>query len=86
MELKILEVKEDFVRLIIKGEDHTFLNLLQHYLLEDKDVIIAKYNMPHPLTGDPELIVRTNGKNPLQAIKEANEKIKKVCQELLSQM
>ncbi len=86
MEVKILEMGDDYVRLVVKGEDHTFLNLLQHYLLEDKDVIIAKYDIPHPLVGEPELFVRTSGKNPVEAIKEANEKIVKVCEELLEKV
>ncbi len=83
MEVKIVEMGKDYVKLVVKGEDHTFLNLLQHYLLEDKDVLIAKYEIPHPLVGEPELFVRTTGKNPIEAIKEANEKIVKVCDELL---
>ncbi|AEA47705.1 RpoL/Rpb11 RNA polymerase subunit family protein [Archaeoglobus veneficus] len=86
MEVKIIEMGDDFVRLLVKGEDHTFLNLLQHYLLEDEDVVVAKYHISHPLVGEPELFVRTNGKNPLDAIKEANEKIAKYCEELISQL
>ena len=86
MEVKIVEVKDDSVKLVIRGEDHTFLNLLQHYLLEDSHVLIAKYNISHPLIGEPELFVKTDGKNPLEAIKEANEKIANACNELLEQL
>ena len=86
MEIKIVDIGEDYVKLIVRGEDHTFLNLLQHYLLEDEHVVIAKYNIPHPLIGEPELFVKTNGKNPLEAIKEANEKIISACNELLDQL
>ncbi len=86
MEIKIVEVGENKLKMIVRGEDHTFLNLLQHYLLEDEHVLIAKYNIPHPLTGEPELVVKTNGKNPLEVIKEANEKIIKACNELLQQL
>ncbi len=86
MEVKIIEMGEDYVKLLIKGEDHTFLNLLQHHLLEDESVVIAKYHISHPLVGEPELYVKTNGKNPLEAIREANEKIIKECEELLSQL
>jgi len=86
VEVKIIEMGEDYVKLLVKGEDHTFLNLLQHHLLEDESVVIAKYHISHPLVGEPELYVKTNGKNPLEAIKEANEKIIKECEELLSQL
>ena len=87
MEIKVIETGENYVKIVVKGEDHTYLNLLQHYLLEDKSVIIAKYNIPHPLTGEPELFVKTDGsKSPFEAIKEANNKIIKACEELLSQI
>jgi DNA-directed RNA polymerase subunit L len=86
MEVKVLEIEENYVKLLIKGEDHTYLNLLQHYLLEDESVVIAKYDIPHPLQDRAELVVRTKGKNPLEAIREANEKIIKACEELLSQI
>ncbi len=82
MEVKILEMGENYVKLVVKGEDHTFLNLLQHYLLEEEGVVIAKYNIPHPLVGEPELYVKTDGKNPVEVIKKANEKIIKICKEL----
>lgn len=86
MEVKVVELEGNYVKLEIRGEDHTYLNLLQHYLLEDEDVEIAKYNVPHPLQDRAELVVKTKGKNSLEAIKEANEKIIKACEELLSQI
>jgi DNA-directed RNA polymerase subunit L len=86
MEVKILEIGDDYAKLLLKGEDHTYLNLLQHYLLEDESVVVAKYHIPHPLVGEPELYIRTNGKSPLDAIKEANKKIIKSCEELLYQL
>lgn len=86
MEIKVLELTDNYIRLVVKGEDHTLLNLLTHYLLEDDDVVLAKYHIPHPLTGEPELIIRTNGKSPLQAIRDANEKIIKATEELISQI
>jgi DNA-directed RNA polymerase subunit L len=86
MEVKVLEMGEDFVKLLIRGEDHTYLNMLQHYLLEDEDVVMAKYRITHPLEDKAELFVKTKGKSPLQAIKEANQKIIDSCNELLSQI
>ncbi|RUM32913.1 MAG: DNA-directed RNA polymerase subunit L [Archaeoglobus sp.] len=86
MEVKVVEIGKDYVKLVVKGEDHTFLNLLQHYLLEDEDVLIAKYNVSHPLVGEPELFVRTERKNPVEAIKRANEKIIEACKELIEKI
>ncbi len=86
MEVKVVEMGENYLRLLVKGEDHTFLNLLQHYLLEDEDVVIAKYDIPHPLVGEPELFVKTNKKSPMEAIKRANERIVEVCRELIEKI
>jgi len=86
MEVKIIELGKDHVKLIIKGEDHTFLNLLQHYLLEDENVEIARYTIPHPLVGEPEFFIKTRGKNPLKALEDANNKIIEVCEEVISQL
>ena len=86
MEVKIVELKDDFVKMIIKKEDHTYLNLLQHELLNTEGVLLAKYNIPHPLREEAELVVRTENKNPIDAIKEANERIIKLVDEVLSQL
>ncbi len=86
MEIKIVELGDNYIKMIIKGEDHTFLNLLQHYLAQNKNVVLAKYNIPHPLVGEPELYVRTDGTDPIEVIKEANKKIIEVCEELLRQI
>ena len=86
MEIKIVELGDNYVKMIVKGEDHIFLNLLQYYLATDKRVVLAKYNIPHPLVGEPELYVRTNGANPIDVIKDANKKIIEVCEELLKQI
>jgi DNA-directed RNA polymerase subunit L len=86
MEVKIVEMGDNYVKIVFKGEDHTYLNLLQHYLAEDEDVIIAKYTVSHPLVGDPELYVKTSGVNPLEVIKRANDKIAGVCASLIEQL
>ncbi|MDI9645139.1 MAG: DNA-directed RNA polymerase subunit L [Archaeoglobales archaeon] len=86
MEIKVLEVGKDFAKLLIKGEDHTFLNLLQHYLVEDKNVVFAKYHISHPLNPEAELYVKTVDAAPLEVIKRANEKIVEDCDQLLGQI
>jgi DNA-directed RNA polymerase subunit L len=86
MEVKIVEVGENYIKMIVKGEDHTYLNLLQHYLVENKNVVITKYHIPHPLVGEPELYVRTDGKDPVEVIREANKKIVEVFGSLAKQI
>jgi len=84
--LKIVELGKNYVKLIMKGEDHTYLNLLQHYLSQDSRAVLVRYNIPHPLVGEPELYLRTDGTNPLEVLKKANENIVAVCEDLLKQI
>ncbi|MDK2796303.1 MAG: DNA-directed polymerase subunit [Archaeoglobaceae archaeon] len=84
--LKIVELGKDYIKLIVRGEDHTYLNLLQHYLSQDSRTVLVRYNIPHPLVGEPELYLRTNGVNPLEVLKKANESIAEVCEDLLRQI
>ncbi|AIY90432.1 RpoL/Rpb11 RNA polymerase subunit family protein [Geoglobus acetivorans] len=86
MEVKIVELAENYVRLMVKGEDHTFLNLLQHELVNDDGVVLAKYNITHPLRDEAELMIRTSGKDPLEVLKEANQRIISKIDEVLSQL
>ncbi|MBO8182079.1 MAG: DNA-directed RNA polymerase subunit L [Archaeoglobus sp.] len=83
MEIKITELDDNFARIKIRGEDHTFLNLLQHFLLEVEGVVMTKYDIPHPLIEEAELVIRTDNINPIEAIKKANEMIIKECDTLL---
>ncbi|MFN3384672.1 MAG: RpoL/Rpb11 RNA polymerase subunit family protein [Archaeoglobaceae archaeon] len=84
--IKIVEIGRDYVKFLLKGEDHTFLNLLQHYLSNDPRTVLVRYNIPHPLVGEPEMYLRTNGSNPIEVLKAAGEKIVEVCNELLEQI
>jgi DNA-directed RNA polymerase subunit L len=83
MEIKIAELNDNFARIKIRGEDHTMLNLLQHYLLEVEGVVLTKYDIPHPLIDEAEFVIRTEGISPIDAIKRANELIVKECDEIL---
>jgi len=59
MEVKVLSKSKNDLRLEIVGEDHTFCNLLQSLLLEDKNVEIAGYDQPHPLIRSSIVYLRT---------------------------
>ncbi|RLI20408.1 DNA-directed RNA polymerase subunit L [Candidatus Bathyarchaeota archaeon] len=77
MKIKILKKEGNELKFELEGEGHTFCNLLQKTLLEDEDIEIAGYNIPHPLAGNPIIHVRTKGaKSPEKALIEAIEKIK----------
>lgn len=60
----------------IEGETHTLCNLLEKVLLEDETVDMAAYNVPHPLTPNAIIYIRTKGhRKPETALKEAGKKI-----------
>jgi DNA-directed RNA polymerase subunit L len=59
MELKVLSKGKNDLRIELVGEDHTFCNLLQNALLEDKNVEIAGYDQPHPLIRSSIIYLRT---------------------------
>jgi DNA-directed RNA polymerase subunit L len=59
MEVKVLSKTKSELKIEIVGEDHTFCNLLQNALLEDKNVEIAGYDQPHPLIRSSIVYLRT---------------------------
>jgi DNA-directed RNA polymerase subunit L len=81
MEVKVLSKSKNELRLEIVGEDHTFCNLLQNVLLEDKNIEIAGYDQPHPLIRTSVVFLRTKREaspekallNALAGIQELNK-------------
>ena len=59
MEVKVISKSKNELRLEIVGEDHTFCNLLQNVLLQDKNVELAGYDQPHPLIRSSIVYLRT---------------------------
>lgn len=82
MELEIIEETKDKIKVVVKGEGHTFCNLLRKELWNDSHVKVAGYNIKHSLVGDPILIVETDGEEkPRQALKKAVARLKKTIDE-----
>jgi DNA-directed RNA polymerase subunit L len=89
MEVKVLSKTKNELKIEIFGEDHTFCNLLQNVLLQDKNVEIAGYDQPHPLIRSsvvylrtkrevsPEKVLLTALANIQELNKEFNEKFAK---------
>ncbi len=76
MKVKILKRDSQEVKIEIEGEGHTFCNTLQKVLLEDKTVEMAGYDIPHPLTANPIVYVRTREqRKPEAALREAAQKL-----------
>jgi DNA-directed RNA polymerase subunit L len=59
MDVKVISKSKNELRLEIIGEDHTFCNLLQNILLEDKNVELAGYDQPHPLIRSSIIYLKT---------------------------
>ena len=79
MEIKVLQKTKNELKIEIVGEDHTFCNLLQNTLLQDKNVEIAGYDQPHPLIRSSIVYVRTKrDASPEKAMQTALRKLEKL--------
>ncbi len=77
MEFVIIEESKTRLVFELKGETHTFCNLLKEELLAAKGVVTASYRIDHPLIGVPRFMMETKGAEPRKALKEALASIKK---------
>ena len=76
MKIKVLKRTDNELKLEIEGEGHSLLNLLQKALLEDNNIAMAGYDVPHPLFDRGILYIQTNDKqNPEDVVKEAVKKV-----------
>lgn len=78
MEMNVLEQTPKKVVFELKGEKHSFCNALKDALLKNTHIKVATYVIKHPLTGEPQFIVETDGTvKPKKVLKDAAEKINK---------
>lgn len=78
MKIEIIKREENLLEFYLDGEDHTFANLLNEVLHENKHVTFAGYTIEHPvlMARKPKFRVTTDGKvAPEQALEEAAQKI-----------
>ncbi len=86
MNISVLELSDDKVRMVIIGQGHTFLNALTNELLQDPVVDVATYLVEFQFS-DPVLTVTTHEKaNPVDAIKRACQRVSGSCADLLNQL
>lgn len=71
MEIDVKKSSQNELRFLLKGERHSFPNLLKESLLKDSAVTFAAYVLPHPLGPNSEFIVKTNGKSAGKALQDA---------------
>ena len=77
MEFTVLEESKTKLVFELKGETHTFCNLLKDELLNTKGVVTTSYRVDHPLTGVPQFLIETKGAEPRKVLKDALASIKK---------
>ena len=77
---EIVDDKTLELTFIVHDESHGVCNALRHILMQDPDVEYAVYNIDHPLTGKPEMTIKTKrGKRPKSALKKAAEQLQVDC-------
>ena len=73
---EIIEDKTLELTFVVKDESHGVCNALRHILMQNPDVEYAVYNIDHPLTGKPEMTIKTKkGKRPRSELKKAAEEL-----------
>ena len=81
MDIEVKKSATNELHFVMKGERHTFPNLLRETLLQDSSVIFAAYNLQHPLESECEFVVKTKGKTAKKALDDAAKQVgKKVAE------
>jgi DNA-directed RNA polymerase subunit L len=87
LNLKVLQSTKNELKMEIQGEGHTFCNLLQQALLQDRGVEMAGYDVPHPLVPSVTLYIRTKREtSPKKALERALAKVGEMSNEFLGNL
>ncbi|MGQ9529999.1 MAG: RpoL/Rpb11 RNA polymerase subunit family protein [Candidatus Bathycorpusculaceae bacterium] len=79
MKIKTLKKTSSELKIEVEGVGHTLCNLLQKRLLEDENVDLAGYDIPHPLAPNSVIYIRTKGNvKPEEALLKAVEKTRQM--------
>lgn len=81
VEVKVTQEEgTDTLEIQITGQGHTLMVGLRNELFKDENVITAGYAIKHPLSPNPKLYIKTNGKET------ARDALKKAAISLISQL
>jgi DNA-directed RNA polymerase subunit L len=87
MKVNVLKKTSNELRIEIEGAGHTVCNLLQKKILEEKGVDLAGYDIPHPLTPNAIIYVRTKGTaKPDQVLRDALESAREMNKEFSKEL
>lgn len=81
MEFIVVEESKNKLVFELKGETHTFCNLLKKELQNNKDVSLVSYRIDHPLIGIPRFILETKNAEPRKILKMALAGLRKKTEE-----
>ena len=82
LKVNVVTKTRNELKIEVEGAGHTIGNLLQKKLLEEDDVDLAGYDIPHPLAANTTIYIRTKGKaKPEQVLKNALEKTREMNKE-----
>ncbi len=85
MEFNVIEESKTKLIFELKGETHSFCNVLKKELQNTKGVEMATYRIDHPLVGIPKFHLETKGVEPRKALKSALTSLKKKAKEFESE-
>jgi DNA-directed RNA polymerase subunit L len=87
MKVNLLKKTSNELRIEIEGVGHTICNLLQKKILAEKSVEQAGYDIPHPLTPNAVIYLRTKGTaKPEQVLRDALENAREMNKEFSKEL
>lgn len=82
MKVNVLKKNPEELKIEIEGAGHTICNLLQKRILEEEQVDLAGYDIPHPMASNPIIYIRTTGNvKPEQVLRNALQKARETNKE-----
>lgn len=77
MEISVIENTKNRLRLEVKGEGHSFCNIIKSELWNQKNVEIAGYHIEHSFVSEPVIVVQSEKGDTKKIILDAVEDLRK---------
>jgi len=77
MEISVIENTKNRLRLEVKGEGHSFCNIIKSELWNQKNVEIAGYHIEHNLVSEPVIVVQSEKGDTKKIVLDAVEGLRK---------
>ncbi|HLC36845.1 MAG TPA: RpoL/Rpb11 RNA polymerase subunit family protein [archaeon] len=71
MKITVTKKESNLLEFTLKGERHTFANLLKTRLVMDADVDFVSYKLKYPLDDEAEFVLKTKKKDPKKVLLDA---------------